>query len=387
MIYLDSAATSWPKPEKVYEAADRAAREYGGNPGRSGHRLSLAAGRVVEEARLLTARLFGVQNPDRVIFTMNTTDSLNLALKGALAPGDHAVTSAMEHNSVSRPLEALKRLGIEYTKVETSPETGADIEKIKAAVRKNTKLMVFTHVSNVTGTVNPIGEIGAFCRERGILLLVDAAQSAGIIPIDVNKMNIDLLAFPGHKGLLGPQGTGGLYIREGVALSPLRQGGTGSHSELLTQPEQLPDRFESGTHNTPGLAGLAAGIRHLLDEGIGTVQKREADLANRLIGGISQIKGITLYGPPAGPERSGVVSLTIDWADTMETALILDNVFDIAVRAGLHCSPDAHRTLGTLGKGGTIRVSFGNFNTEKDVDACLEALAAISAEGSLREAT
>jgi selenocysteine lyase/cysteine desulfurase len=206
-----------------------------------------------------------------------------------------------------------------------------------------------------------------------------------MMPINLNKMNIDLLAFPGHKGLLGPQGTGGLYIREGIDVSSLKQGGTGSQSEILTQPERCPDKYESGTHNTPGLAGLAAGVKYLLSEGVEAIQKREACLTNRLIEGISQIKGISVYGPPAGPNRSGVVSITIDGMDTMEVAFILDNVFDIAVRAGLHCAPDAHLTLGTLHMGGTIRISIGSLNSESDIDLCIQALASISAEGSLKE--
>lgn len=385
MVYLDNAATSWPKPESVYLAVDRAGREYSGNPGRSGHKLSLAAGRVVEEARFLVARLFGISKPECVIFTQNTTDSLNLALKGVLSAGDHVITSSMEHNSVARPLNALNDIGVDYTKISTSPETGADMKAVESAIRDNTKLMVFSHVSNVTGTVNPIEEIGALCRKRGIIFLVDAAQSAGVMPIDVNRMNIDLLAFPGHKGLFGPQGTGGLYIRGGVSVSPLKQGGTGSQSELLSQPEHSPDKYESGTPNTPGLAGLAAGVRYLLNEGVEAIQKKEARLTNRLIEGISEIKGITIYGPPAGPNRSGVVSIAIDGMDTMEAAFVLDNVFDIAVRAGLHCAPDAHRTLGTLHNGGTIRISIGSLNSDSDIDCCIQALAALSSEERLKE--
>lgn len=385
MVYLDNAATSWPKPESVYSAIDKALRDYCGNPGRSGHRLSLAAGRVIEEARLLVAQLFGISKPESVCFTLNTTDSLNLALKGVLAAGDHVITSSMEHNSVARPLEALSAMGVEYTKVQASPITGVDIEAVKSAIRKNTKLIVFSHVSNVTGTVNPVSEIGALCRERGILFLVDAAQSAGVVPIDVQRMNIDLLAFPGHKGLLGPQGTGGLYVREGILLTPLKQGGTGSRSEQLLQPPASPDRYESGTPNTPGIAGLAAGVRFLLDEGIKNIQARESLLACRLIDNIRDIPGLTLYGPPAHIPRSGVVSVAFEDMDAVQAAIILDNVFDIAVRSGLHCAPDAHRTLGTLDKGGTLRIGIGYFNSEEDIDSCVQALRSISEEGGLKE--
>lgn len=385
MIYLDNAATTFPKPDSVYSAVCDALRENGGNPGRSGHKLSLAAGRVIEEARMLVAQLFHISKPERVVFTLNTTDALNLALKGVLSAGDHVITSSMEHNSVSRPLEALKNIGVEFTKVPTPPEKGVSISDVESAIKENTKLMVFTHISNVTGTENPISEIGSLCSRRGILFLLDAAQSAGVQPINVQRMNIDLLAFPGHKGLLGPQGTGGLYIKEGVKMLPLRHGGTGSYSELLSQPEQLPDRFESGTQNTPGLAGLAAGVRYIIDLGVELIQEKETRLANRLIHGISELQGITIYGPPAGPKRSGVVSVNLNGIDAMELSFILDNVFDIAVRAGLHCAPDAHATLGTLNNGGTLRFSIGSFNTEEDIDFCIDALTQISKDGRMRE--
>ncbi len=384
MIYLDNAATSWPKPEKVYLAADEALRR-GGNPGRSGHKLSIAAGRSVEETRMLLARLFAIPRPEAIAFTLNTTDALNLALKGILKEGDHVVTSSMEHNSVARPLEALKSSGVEVTKVATSPLSGVDIQDVRASIKENTKLMVFTHVSNVTGTINPISDIGELCRERGILLLVDAAQSAGVIPIDVMEMDIDLLAFPGHKSLLGPAGTGGLYIRDGLVLNPIREGGTGSFSELLTQPEKIPDRYESGTLNAPGIAGLGAGVRFLLEQGVGTLREKESALANRLLEGISQISGITVFGPPAGRLRTGVVSLVVDGMEPTQTAAILDDAFDIAVRAGLHCAPDTHRMLGTLETGGTVRFSIGAFNTEEEIDLCLEALRSIAEEGGLGE--
>lgn len=383
MIYLDNAATSWPKPEEVYQASDEALRR-GGNPGRSGHKLSIAAGRTVEEARILLAQIFNASKPESIIFTLNTTDALNLAFKGILEKGDHVITSSMEHNSVARPLETLKLNGVEVTKVASSPISGVDMQEVKAAIKENTRLMVFSHVSNVTGTVNPIAEIGKLCHDKGILFLVDAAQSAGVIPIDVEKMKIDLLAFPGHKSLLGPVGTGGLFIGEGLSLKPIREGGTGSFSELLSQPEQIPDRYESGTLNTSGIAGLAASVRFLLEQGVENLQKKEAILTNRLLEGISKISGITVFGPPPGKLRTGVVSLLIKGVAPSQTAIILDNVFNIAVRAGLHCAPDAHRTLGTLKTGGTVRFSIGAFNTEEEIDICLEALHSIAKEGELR---
>jgi len=384
MIYLDNAATSWPKPEKVYIAADETLRR-GGSAGRSGHKLSMTAGRTVEEARLLLAQLFAVPQPESIVFTLNATDALNLALKGLLQKGDHVIAGSMEHNSVVRPLETLRLSGVEVTKVAMSPISGVDIRDVKAAIKENTKLMVFSHVSNVTGTVNPIADIGKLCHENGILFLVDAAQSAGAIPIDVMKMKIDLLAFPGHKSLLGPAGTGGLYIREGLLLKTIREGGTGSFSELITQPEKIPDRYESGTLNTPGIAGLAEGVRFLFEHGIENIQKKEAALTNRFLEGISEIPGITVFGPPPGKMRAGVVSLLINGMEPMQTAIILDNVFNVAVRAGLHCAPDAHRTLGTLETGGTVRFSIGAFNTDEDIDICLDVLRSIADEGGLRE--
>ena len=316
---------------------------------------------------------------------MNATDALNLALKGILKKSDHVITSSMEHNSVASPLEVLRSSGVEVSKVATSPLSGVDLKDVKAAIKENTKLMVFSHVSNVTGTENPIAEIGELCHENGILLLVDVAQSAGAIPIDVTKMKIDLLAFPGHKSLLGPVGTGGLYIRDGLLLKPIREGGTGSFSELLTQPEKIPDRYESGTLNTPGIAGLAAGVRFLLEQGVENVQKKEAALTNKLLEGLSEISGITIFGPPPGELRAGVVSLLVNGMEPIQTAIILDNVFDIAVRAGLHCAPDTHRMLGTLETGGTVRFSIGVFNTEDEIDFCLDALRSIANEGGLRE--
>ena len=377
MIYLDNAATSWPKPERVYRMADQVLREESGNPGRSGHALSLAARRRIEETRFLVARLFNIGEPRRIVFTMNTTDALNLALKGLLGPGDHVLTSSMEHNSLIRPLEGLKKRGVEYTKVAVSPIHGADPDEVKAATRKNTKLVAWNHVSNVSGTVNPIAEIGSLCRERGIPLLVDAAQSAGTMRIDVQAMGISLLAFPGHKGLFGPQGTGGLYIGETISLEPLREGGTGSRSEESVQPESLPDRYESGTMNTAGISALGEGVSFLLEEGLEKVEKHEAALANRLITGIQDIPGLKLWGPSKGPSRRGLVSLSFDSLDVAEAALILDNAFGIAVRSGLHCAPDAHKTLGSFKTGGTLRISMGYFNSEEDIDSCIEALVSI----------
>jgi cysteine desulfurase family protein len=369
VIYLDNAATTFPKPEAVYLAADKAARQFGGNPGRGAYALSRSAAGLVDNARLKVARFFNIPDYNRVIFSLNCTDALNLAIKGALKAGDHVLISALEHNSVVRPLEALRASGVEYERVPTSIVDGVDIDAFSETIRPNTKMLAVTHVSNVTGTVNPIAELGALCRERGILFLVDAAQSAGSVPIDVEATNIDLLAFPGHKGLYGLQGTGGLYIREGVDLMPLRFGGTGSHSELPYQPLELPDKYESGTLNVPGLASLAAGLDFINEIGLDNIAKHETELVKRLTDGLSQIRGVTIYG-----SGNSVISLNVNGIAPTDVAAILDSSFDIAARAGLHCAPDAHRTLGTLELGGTVRLSVGAFNVKSDIDALLRAI-------------
>jgi cysteine desulfurase family protein len=321
-----------------------------------------------------------VKNPNRIVFTGNATDALNLAINGILAAGGHVISTSMEHNSVARPLEHLLEKGAEYTKVRMDPALGVDPEDVKKAIRGITKIVVITHVSNVTGTVNPIGAIGEICRNEGIPFLVDGSQSAGAVPIDVNAMCVDLLAFPGHKGLFGPQGTGGLYIKEGLSLTPSKYGGTGVHSELLLQPSEMPYMYESGTLNMPGIAGLGAGVRFILEKSVRAVQEHEIQLTNVLLDGLNSIKGVKIYGPRRGVERAAVVSVNIEGVSPMEAALILDTSFGIAVRAGLHCAPDAHKTLGTIDAGGTIRISPGFFNTEKDIEQCLEGLAAIAAE-------
>ena len=374
IIYLDNAATSFPKPESVYEAVNRAMREECGNPGRSGHRLSLAADRNIREARMLCAKLFGAQSPDNIVFAQNTTESLNIAIKGLLSPGDHVITSSLEHNSVSRPLHFLRQSGVEVTKLPVDINHGLNTDDIKKAMRHNTKLVVCTHISNVTGTVNDISTIGAFCRENGFAFLVDAAQSAGARHIDVIKMNIDLLAFPGHKGLLGPQGTGGLYIRQGISLKTIIQGGTGSDSELLEQPDTMPCKFESGTLNTPGLSGLAAGIRFILKHGIEEIERRESEFINQLTEGINGIDDIQLIGPVQGCDRGNVISIRIKSISPANAALMMDSVFNIAVRSGLHCAADAHRSIGTLESGGTLRISPNYFNTNNNMEQCLNAL-------------
>ncbi len=377
MIYLDNAATSWPKPESVAKAVYDCIRESGGNPGRSGHKMSLEAGRIVLDCRDAAAGLFGIDDPMRVIFTSNTTDGLNMAIKGILQPGGHAVTSSMEHNSVARPLKALEPQGIETTFVEADRLGRIDPEDIERAIRPNTSLIVLTLASNVTGTIQPFRGVGAIAKRHGIPFLLDAAQGAGHISIDVKADNIDLMAFPGHKGLLGPQGTGGLYVGDGITLNTIKEGGTGSFSDLITQPDILPDRFESGTLNTPGLAGLAAGIGYIKSVGIENIRGHEIDACGRIIGGLGEIGRVKLYGPADPEAHAGAIAFNVDGMDSTEVSYLLDSEYDIEVRAGLHCAGLAHKTIGTFEQG-AVRVSAGPFTTEEEIGVFLDAVKKIA---------
>jgi cysteine desulfurase family protein len=377
-IYFDNAATSWPKPPPVRAALSDYFGDAGGNPGRSAHRMSIAAARVVENAREALAELLHTDDPSHIVFTQNATHALNLALYGLLRPGDHVVTTSMEHNSVMRPLRHLETLGVEVTMVACNPRGMLDASNARRALRPNTRLLVTTHASNVAGTLIPARPLAALAREHNILHLVDAAQTAGAIPINVQEMGADLLAFTGHKALLGPTGTGGLYIREGVALTPLMRGGTGSDSAQEIQPEFLPDAYESGTPNVAGIAGLVAGVRFLLEVGIKAVRTHEQELVAQFIAGASQIPSLTVYGPGDAALQCGLVSFNIAGAMPSEVALILDQSFGIMARPGLHCAPSAHRTLGTF-PAGTVRFSFGWFNTVAEVETALQALREIAA--------
>jgi cysteine desulfurase family protein len=377
MIYFDNAATTWPKPEAVYKAVDKFMRELGANPGRSGHRMALEAGQIIVEARSLVAKLFNVPDPSQVIFTLNTTEALNLGIKGLLKTGDHVITSSLEHNSVVRPLETLRNKGIKVTKISTSASSGLLPRQVEEAIKENTKLIILTHASNVTGVINPIREIGKIARARGVVFMVDSAQTAGVFPIDVQTMGIDMLAFAGHKGLLGPQGVGGLCLSSDLQLTTLKEGGTGGNSESPLQPENYPDRYESGTSNTPGIAGLVAGLQFLSQIGIEQIREKERILTERLLSGLQLIPRVIVYGPPLGTERASVISFNIESMEPSEVSLILDQSFEIATRSGLHCAPDAHRAIGTLMKG-TVRLSLGYFNTVEEVDKCLEAVSTIA---------
>lgn len=381
MIYLDNAATSWPKPPEVLAAMARFMTEVGANPGRSGHRLSVEAGRIVYAAREAVAQLFNAPDPLRVVFGLNATEGINLALRGLLRPGDHVVTSSMEHNSVMRPLRALEREGVEVTVVPCSPEGMLDPQAVLAALRPDTRLVVLNHASNVTGTILPVAEVGRALRKmNGPLLLVDAAQSGGAVPIDVQADGIDLLAFTGHKSLYGPTGTGGLIIGERVPLEefrPLIRGGTGSRSEREEQPDFLPDMCESGTPNAVGLAGLKAGVRWVLERGVEAIRAHEVELSQRLSDGLREIPGVTVYGPADARMRTAVVSFNIAGMEPSEVGMRLDEEYGIMCRVGLHCAPSAHRTIGTF-PSGTVRFALGAFNTREEVDTALWAVARLA---------
>lgn len=379
MIYLDNAATTFPKPSTVYDKINEAMTNYGANPGRSGHDLALKASRGIYDTRELLAAFFNVDNPFNMIFTFNATESLNIAIKGVLKPGDHVITTSMEHNSVLRPIKHLERYGIENTIVWADNKGRIRAEQIEKAIKSNTKLIVTTHVSNLTGTILPIKEIAKVAENNGILYLLDAAQSAGVFSIDLKGINIDMMAFPGHKGLLGPQGTGGLYIREGLIIEELIQGGTGSASGSLIQPELMPDKFESGTPNAPGIIGLGEGIKYINTVGIDSIRIHEENLMDKLMEEISKINNIIMYGPLNTSEQGGVLSINFKDVDSSTTAYLLNEEFGICVRPGLHCAPLAHETLGTLNQG-AVRLSVGPFNTEEDIDQVILALHKISKE-------
>lgn len=377
MIYFDNAATSFPKPQIVYDEIMDSMMNYGANPGRSGHKLALRASRGIYTARNNISKLFNVKNPLDIIFTFNCTESLNIAIKGVLKPGDHVITTSMEHNSMLRPIVYLEKMGIEHSIVWGDSKGRIDPNHIEKEIKSNTKLIATTHISNLTGTIIDINSIGEICKKHGIMYLVDAAQSAGVYDIDLSKVNIDMLAFPGHKGLLGPQGTGGLYIKKGIDIVEIFQGGTGSVSDLLTQPEDMPDKFESGTANTSGIIGLGAGVKYIMDIGLENIRKKELDLTKYFMDEIRKIDGIKIYGPENMAEHAPVVALNIKEADSSEVSYILNEEYDIGVRPGLHCAPLAHKTIGSFHQG-AVRFSFGYENTFEQIETGIKALREIS---------
>ncbi len=379
IIYFDNAATSWPKPEAVTEAMSRFMKDVGANPGRSGHRLSVEAGRVVNDARERVAELLGVKDTMRIVFGHNATDALNLGMRGLLVRGDHVITGGMEHNSVMRPLRDLEAEGVKVTVAQCDAGGFLDPATVQGALLPDTRMVVLNHASNVVGSLAPVREVGKLARDAGAIFLVDAAQTAGCHPIDMGRDNIDLLAFTGHKSLLGPQGTGGLAIADGFdagLLSRVSSGGTGSRSESETHPDFLPDKYESGTLNTAGLAGLAEGVKFILETTVEGIREHEMTLTRRFLDGVKDIGSVTLYGGLDETRQTSTISFNLDALSPSETAFALDEKCSIMCRAGLHCAPSAHRTIGTFPEG-TVRFGMGYFNTAEEVDAAVEALKAL----------
>jgi cysteine desulfurase / selenocysteine lyase len=378
VIYLDNAATSFPKPEGVYAALDRFARTTLANPGRAGHKMALAAEHTLDDARHRLNRFFNGRAVERWVFTLNGTDALNMAFKGVLNDGDHVITTDLEHNSVSRPLVALAEEGrIGLTRVAAGPDGTVRPAAIAAAMTGRTRLVAITHASNVLGTVQPIAEIAAVARTHHALVLVDAAQTAGVIPIDVQAASIDLLAFPGHKSLLGPTGTGALYVAPHVNLRPWREGGTGGDSSSPTQPKEFPYYLEGGTPNVLGVAGLIAGLDFVEERGLDAIRAHELDLCDQLRDALATMPGFEVFGHGDRARRVGTVSFRCDAMPATDLGAILDQSFDIAVRPGLHCAPYIHRALGTF-PDGLVRVSTGPFNTAADIDRLIAALREIT---------
>jgi len=377
MIYLDNAAISFPKPEAVYQTLDRFARQNLANPGRAGHKMALAAEWALDDCRHLLNQFFHGTGPERFVFTLNGTDALNMAFKGVLNAGDHVVTTDLEHNSVSRPLRAMELAGtIGLTRVRADSPGTIDPDDVRRALTPRTKLIALTHASNVLGTVQPIDVVGEIARERDLLFLVDAAQTAGVVPIDVQALHIDLLAFPGHKSLLGPTGTGALYVGPRAKIRAWREGGTGGDSSNEVQPSEFPHYLEGGTPNVLGVAGLTSGVKYIQERGMDSIRAHEVGLTERLWRRLEEIGGFEVFGERDASRRVGTMSFRTETLPATEIGGILDQAFDIAVRPGLHCAPYIHRSLGTFPEG-TVRVSPGPFSTEEDIDQLARALAEI----------
>ena len=373
MIYLDNGATTFPKPKVVTDKIMECYLGYAGNPGRSGHKLAMKMDLEIYETREKICKLINGTEVLNVIFTFNATDSLNLAIKGVLEEGDHVITTSMEHNSVLRPLNQLRKEGkIELSIVYADDKGYIDPKKIFEALTPNTKMIVTTHMSNVFGTIVDIKAIGDFCKENNILYLVDASQSIGVLDIDVQEMNIDLLAFPGHKALFGPMGTGALYIKEGIIVKPLKEGGTGSYSHSIDQPDLYPDSLESGTPNGVGIIALGKGIDFINEVGLENIRNHEISLKNHFIELLKDNEDVILYGT-LDDRQGAVVSLNVKDMDSSEISYILSDEFDIYTRPGFHCAPLAHKTMGTE-ELGAIRFSFGYYNTLEEVEKTVEAL-------------
>lgn len=374
MIYLDNAATSFPKPENVYTSMEKCIKTYCANPGRGSHSMSVQSSLEVNSTREKLASLLKTNDSLNICFTKNATEALNMAILGCLKEGDHVITTCMEHNSVLRPLKTLEKYnGIKLTIVEGDGMGRIDPFIIKRHINKKTRLIACTLSSNVNGIIMPVREISKIAESKGILFLLDASQGLGSIDIDLGRIYTSMLAFPGHKGLLGPQGTGGLYVSSGVRLNPLMSGGTGSKSEYLLQPDIMPDRFESGTLNTPGIVGLGAGVEFVLKTGLSEIKRKKDTLIKRLNDGLSQNRSIKLYNPQDVNENSGIVAFNVKDTDSSEICALLDKRYSIECRSGLHCAPLAHKHFNT-NKTGMIRLSVGYFNTMDEIDNTILAI-------------
>lgn len=375
MTYLDNAATSFPKPDEVYQAMDRFARTSLGNPGRSGHKLALASEQVLQDCRHALNQFFNGEESDRFVFTHNGTDALNIAIKGVVQPGDHVITTDLEHNSVSRPLVALERAGtISLARVKSDGGGTVTPDDIKQAITPKTRLIAMTHASNVLGTLQPIAEIGVLARQHDLLLLVDASQTAGVLPIDIRANQIDLLAFPGHKSMLGPTGTGVLYVGKRARLRPWREGGTGGDSKSPTQPTEFPHYLEGGTPNVHGLVGLLAGLRYIIKRGREVIHRHEMTMVERLWQKLNEIPGVHVLGHRDLSRHAAAVSFYHEAMSAPDIGAVLDTSFDIAVRPGLHCAPYIHRAHHTVERDGAVRISPGPFNSLEEGDRCAAAL-------------
>lgn len=377
-MYFDNAATTFPKPEVVYQAIEKAQREYGANPGRSGHRLSLQMDREIYKARETITKLIGGTDPFHLIFTKNCTEALNIAIKGSIREKCHVITTAMEHNSVLRPLFTLKDKGIiDLTVIPADHQGMIDPEDIKKAIREDTKLCVTTAMSNLTGSLVDFEIIGQILKEHDIIYILDAAQAVGYLDVNMSELPVDIICFPGHKSIYGPMGTGALYFKEGIELNPIIEGGTGSRSTDPHQPNIYPDKLESGTENGPGIVGFGRGAQYLLDYGVENIRKEKDELKEYFIKGLKEISNVLLYGP-LDHRQGPVVSLNIEGEDSSLLAADLDQEFDIATRAGAHCAPLAHEALGTVDRG-MVRFSFSIFNTKEEIDKALEAISILAA--------
>ena len=378
MIYFDNAATTMQKPDCVVQAVTEALCSLG-NAGRGVHSGALSASRIIYDTRAALAQLFGAESPERIAFTANSTQALNMAIKGVLNPGDHVITTALEHNSVLRPLFELEDQGVELTILPADPMGNIRYEDFEKEIRPNTKAIVTTHGSNLTGNLLDIGRIGAIARKHGLVYIVDASQTAGVFDIDVRKMYIDILCFTGHKGLLGPQGTGGIYVREGVEVRPLLSGGSGVQTYLRKHPPQMPTALEAGTLNGHGIAGLGAAVRYLQETGLDTIRAKEQELMMAFYEAVRKIPGITVYGDFTDSNRCAIVALNVRDYDSGEVSDALSSEYGIATRPGAHCAPLMHKALGTVEQG-AVRFSFSHYNTKEEINAAVAALQELAME-------